>query len=496
MELKDYWHTLRRRWRLVLACLAVTTGVAALLTWTATPQYSSTAQLFVSTTPSDTSDAYQGGLFATQRVTSYADLVDTRQLAETVADDLGGEVDPDDLRPAVTAEAVPETVNLDITATDPDEFRARDIAQAYAEALSDLVAELETPAGGRDALITASIVDNAEVSSTPVSPQPVRNLGVGVVLGLLLGIGVAVLRELTDTSVSSADDIGQVSTTPVLGHVNVDNAAVKKEPAVALGEATPWAEAFRVLRTNMQFVEVDHDRRVFVVSSSLPEEGKSTTAVNLAVTLAAAGQRVALVDGDLRRPMVATRLGLDASVGTTSVLIGQVILDDALQQYADTGLQVLASGPRPPNPSELLQSHAMAELFAALRERFDMVLIDAPPLLPVTDAALLAAQADGLLLVVRHGKTTRDQLAHALERVEQVDAKCVGVVVNLAPTKKSSRGYGYGYQYRYQASDESRAGRRLAAEPRSSEPGPRVSDNGDGSGRGSHVRRKDPASLD
>ncbi len=173
---------------------------------------------------------------------------------------------------------------------------------------------------------------------------------------------------------------------------------------------------------------------------------------NLAITLALAGARVAVVDCDLRRPMLATRLGIDGAVGTTSVLIGQVKLDDALQHLEESGIYVLASGPVPPNPSELLQSKAMAELVSDLRERFDVVLVDAPPLLPVTDSALLAAQCDGLLLVTRHGKTTRDQLAHAVERVEAVDAKTVGVVINMAPAKKAGRaygGYGYGYGYGY-----------------------------------------------
>ena len=223
-----------------------------------------------------------------------------------------------------------------------------------------------------------------------------------------------------------------------------------------------------MLRTNMQFVEVDHGHRVFVVSSSLPGEGKSTTVTNLAITLAMAGQRVALVDCDLRRPMVADRLGLDSSVGTTSVLIGQVAYEDAMQTYGDTGLDVMACGPRPPNPSELLQSQSMEKLIVNLREIYDIVLLDAPPLLPVTDGALLAAQSDGILAVVRHGKTSRDQLAHSLERIEQVDSKCVGVVINMAPSKKGNRtyGYGYGYQYQYEysaLSDKDSARKRPAA---------------------------------
>ena len=449
VELKDYWLTVRRRWRVIVLTVAVCVAAAAAYTWQATPMYSSTASIFISTSPSDTADAYQGNLFATQRVASYAELVTKRKLAERVSDDLGGEPSPAELQSAVSTSVNPDTVLLDITATDPDPAQARDIAQAYAQALSDEVANLETPQGRTNALVQASIVDNAQVSDSPVSPQPVRNLGLALVLGLLLGVGLAVVRELLDTTLKSTEDVSAVTSAPILGRINVDSSAVRRPPAEVLASATPWSESFRVLRTNMQYVEVDHDQKVFVVSSSLPSEGKSTTAVNLAVTLALANQRVALIECDLRRPLIADRLGLDGGVGTTSVLIGKVHLRDALQKYADTDLWVLASGPIPPNPSELLQSNAMEKLLGQLRDEFDIVILDAPPLLPVTDAALLAAQADGALVVIRHGKTTRDQLTHAIDRLEAVDAKAVGVVVNLAPARKKGRGYGYGYGYGY-----------------------------------------------
>ncbi|WP_435745261.1 polysaccharide biosynthesis tyrosine autokinase [Nocardioides sp. SYSU DS0663] len=449
MELKDYWRTVRRRWKLILTTVLLTVGIAAAYTWTVTPQYASSARLFVSTTPSDTADAYQGNLFASQRVTSYAEIVDGRRLAGRVADALGGERTVTELLETVSASVVPETVILEITATDPDPIEARDIAQAYAEELSDLVPELEAPGAEERTLINATITDDAVASDEPVSPQPVRNLGLAFVLGLLLGIGLAVLRELLDTTIGSNEDVEAVTETPILGHIIADGGAVRSQPAEVLGSASPWAEAFRVLRTNMQYVEVDHEQRVFVVSSSLPGEGKTTTAANLAVTMAMAGQRVALVECDLRRPLIASRLGLDGATGTTSVLIGKVSLEDALQPYQDTGLQVLACGPIPPNPSELLQSHAMTAMLEQLRSRFDTVILDAPPLLPVTDAALLTAQVDGAMVVVRHGRTTRDQLMHAVERLTNVDAKTVGVVINAAPARKSNRSYGYGYGYGY-----------------------------------------------
>lgn len=467
MELKDYWRTVRRRWRVVVVCFVTALIGAALLTWQSTPQYSSSTRLFVSTSESDTSAAYTGNLFASQRVTSYADLVTSRQLAERVSAALTESTDPDDLREQVEATVVPETVILEISATDPDPAMARDIAQAYAEELTQLVEDLETPKGSSNALIKATIVDDAQESTDPISPQPLRNLGLAAVLGLLLGLGLAVARELLDTSITASEDVAAVTGAPILGNIFSDDSA-KRAPLEVLQQATPWAEAFRVLRTNMQYVEVDEDQKVIVVTSSLPGEGKSTVAVNLAITLSLANQRVALIECDLRRPLIAERLDIDGAVGTTSVLIGKISLAEALQSYGDSGLRVLACGPIPPNPSELLQSHAMERLLTDLRSEFDVVILDAPPLLPVTDAALLATQADGAVVVTRHGSTTRDQLTHAVERLDSVDAKVLGVVINMAPHRKVGSAYGYGYGYGYGA-DEAVSSKRSLREAKERE---------------------------
>jgi capsular exopolysaccharide synthesis family protein len=184
------------------------------------------------------------------------------------------------------------------------------------------------------------------------------------------------------------------------------------------------------------------------MTSSLPGEGKTTTVVNLALALAEGGERVVLIEGDLRRPKVAEYLRLESAVGLTTVLIGKLPLEDAIQTTAHEKLDVLTSGSTPPNPAELLKSSTMANLLASLRERYDIVLIDAPPLLPVTDGALLSAQADGALLVVRHGKTTTDQVSLAVDRLEAVGAAPVGVIFNMTPVKGGD-GYGYGYGYGY-----------------------------------------------
>lgn len=450
VDLRDYLRTIRRRWALIAVTLLAVVGAAATLTATATPLYASSARIFVSTTPTTESDAYQGGLFSAQRVTSYADLIqNSRDLAQTVITDLSLDLTPDELISKVESEVVPETVIIGLTVKDPDPAEAQRLAQAYADALSDMVRELETPEGSSSPLLKATTVDPATRSSAPVSPNPVRNIGLGVALGLLLGLAVALLREVLDTTIKSVDSVAEAVNAPVLGAIAYDGSARQRPLVTELESHAPRVEAFRVLRTNLQFVKVDAANKVFVVTSAVPGEGKTTTAVNLAITMAEAGHRTLLIECDLRRPRAIQALGLDEAVGVTTVLVGKVSLDDAIQKHVDSNLHVLGSGAIPPNPAELLQSRAMHELLTEVRDRYDMVIIDAPPLLPVTDAALLSAQADGALLIVRHGRTTRDQLDQAVDRLLQVGATPVGVVMNWTPARGPRSGYGYGYGYSY-----------------------------------------------
>lgn len=200
-----------------------------------------------------------------------------------------------------------------------------------------------------------------------------------------------------------------------------------------------------MLRTNLQFLDLGNQPKSFVITSAVPGEGKTSTATNLAIALAQAGKRVLLVDGDLRRPRVAKLLGLESAVGLTTVLVGRSDLADSIQVHQESGVHFLSSGPVPPNPTEILQARATHELFDALRGMYDHVVVDAPPLLPVADAAIMATDVDGAIIVVRHGKTTREQLGQAIARIDQVGGRTFGVVVNMTPRRGKGYGYGYGY---------------------------------------------------
>ncbi|GAB3661845.1 polysaccharide biosynthesis tyrosine autokinase [Nocardioides korecus] len=448
MELRDYLRIARRRWLLILLTTVAAVGVAALVTSAATPMYQSSARVFVSTgSSSSSSDAYQGGLFSQQRVASYVDVINGEDVARRVVQDLKLSESPSTLASRITATVVPNTVLLEVAVQDPNRFEAQRINNALMLEIRSLVSDLETPPGRRVATLKATVVDAPQLPTSPVSPQPARNLGLALVLGLLLGFGLAVARELFDATVKDLDDLPALAETPVLSGLSYDP-QVFGEPLISnLPSHSPRVEAFRVLRTNMEFLDVDSTSKVFVVSSSVPGEGKSTTATNAALAFASAGREVLLVDGDMRRPQVAHLLGLVPDVGLTTVLTGQADLADAVQRHSETGLAVLTAGAIPPNPAELLQSRAMQVLLNELRSRYDVVIIDAPPLLPVTDAALIASESDGAVVVVRHGRTTRDQLRGAAERLQSVDAPLLGVVFNMIPLRGSGYGYGYGYGY-------------------------------------------------
>ena len=330
--------------------------------------------------------------------------------------------------------------------TTPGEAAA--IANATAAQFARYVEELEARQGQSVAPVKVTLVEPAETPRQPVSPQTLVNLALGLLAGLGLGVGAAVLRESLDTTVRSTDEAEAIVQAPTLGTVGYDP-DTPQHPLLTKQSTSHRAEAFRALRTNLQYVDVDNPVRVVVVTSSLASEGKTTTSANLALTLAQSGQRVLLLEGDLRRPKAVELFGLVEGVGLTNLLVGKATFDAVVQSVPGADLDVLASGPVPPNPSELLGSHQMESLLTELKQRYDTIVIDAPPLLPVTDAAVLARVSDGAVLVVRHSKTRREELETAREAFTSVNARVLGVILNMIPS--TGRGYGYSYGYGYEA---------------------------------------------
>lgn len=444
MELQDYLLVVRKRWRIIALVVLLAVALASISSALATRLYEARTQFFVSTTGADDSGALlQGSTFTQQRVKSYAQLLTTPRILTPVA--RAARVDQTELAARVTATTPPDTVLIDVSVRDADPDRARVTAEAIAREFPAAVTELESPAGQEASPVKVTVVRPPVTPTSPVSPQPARNIVLGMVVGLLLGLGAAVLRETLDRSVKNTEDVKRVTDVPILGAIAHDPEAPKRPLIVEVDPRSPRAEAFRSLRTNLQFVDAANHPRTIVVTSSLAGEGKSTLTANLALTMAQAGSRVCLIEADLRRPKVLEYMGLEGAVGLTDALIDRADVIDVLQPYGGTNLWVLGAGPIPPNPSELLGSTAMRGLLQNLSTRFDYVVIDAPPTLPVTDAVVLSKLVDGAIVVIGSGIVDRDQLAHTLDSLTSVNGQVLGVVLNRVPPKGPGQYGGYSY---------------------------------------------------
>ncbi|WP_188898480.1 polysaccharide biosynthesis tyrosine autokinase [Microlunatus endophyticus] len=452
MDLQTFVKILRKRWRILPVAVVVVVALVGAITYVLPRSYQSQVQFFVSTVDSsDNSQLAQGSTFLQQRVKSYAQLVAAPVVLKPVVQGLKLDTSADDLGTRVSASIPADTVLIDVTVHDSNARTAQAIANAIGRQFPRSVAQLEQVPGAGNSPVKVTVTKPATLSLAPISPKPARNLAFAAVLGMLFGLATALLRHSLDTKVRTKDDIETLANgTAILGSIPYDGDASKH--ALILGAATrsSRAESFRSLRTNLAFVGAAENVRSIVVTSSLPGEGKTTTTANLALMLAESGSRVCLVEGDLRRPKLLDYFGLDGSAGLTDILIGRANAVDVLQPYGKQDLMLLGAGSIPPNPSELLASAVMRNVLQDLYRDFDYVLVDAAPLLPVTDAAVLSTHVDGALMVVGSGLVTKDQLRTALDSLMTVEARLLGVALNRTSRSDNSDTY-YDYRYEYAA---------------------------------------------
>lgn len=447
MNLQNLIKLVRNRWVTIAVTALLTLLGAVAYTLVQTPLYQASTRLFISTTSgSSASDLYQGNLYSQGRVFSYTQLVMGETLAQRTIDRLGLDMNAATLKTHVTAKTKPNTVLIDVSVLDTSPVQARDIANAMSDEFVMMVQELETPSRGAKPEARVVVEQRATIPAQPVVPKKARNLALGIVLGGMLGVGLAFLRDLLDNTVKSQETLEGITGTGVVGYIPFDKRFADNTAISFDTDNSSAAEAFRKLRTNLQFLAVDNPPRVIVITSASPSEGKSTASINIALALAEAEQNVVLVDGDLRRPRLAKYLDVVGTVGVSNVLSGAAPLTEVLQKTKFPRMTLLAAGPTPPNPSELLSSLTAQKMFNELRSQFDYVIIDSAPLLAVTDGAILAANADGALVVVRAGKTRCDQLTHAMGMLSDVGATLLGAVLTMMPTRGSGV-YSYNYYY-------------------------------------------------
>lgn len=449
MDLVQFFGMLRRRWLPILLCLLAGGTGGYYLGHHQAKVYAAHSRAFVSVSSTHSINAaIQGTVLTNNQIQTFASIASSRAVAQRVVTELHLTESPTTLAKQLGAVVEKNTSIIDINASASTPFAAQELANSAAVALGDEIEALEV---GQPNKVTARILDLATTPTSPIAPRPTLDLTIGILLGLLAGLSAAALLDALDRTIKSTAQADALFGAPNLGIV-----PRRRGPALVVGRdrTGPEGEPYRTLRTAVRFVRPDSPIRSLLVTSATPDEGKTTTAANLAVAIALSGERVIVVDADLRRAALAETFGVERSVGLTSLVLGTVTLDDALQTW-DRGLDILASGPLPPNPSEIVGSQLFNRILRDLEDRADIVILDAPPALPVTDAVALAAQVDGVLLVARHGVTARTAAAEARQKFEGIGANIVGYVFNAVPGRDARASYS---EYYYKPRRSGRAG--------------------------------------
>ena len=500
-SLSDYLKLVGRHKFLIVLAIVASAGSALVLSALKTPVYEAYAEVVLQ--PRGSESLFGANVVQEKAVQTEIRMITSQVVQERVVEHIGA-------APGVSASPIPETNMFQVAARSVEPEQAAVIANAYVTSyievvreqavqdladsaaqaqkkIDDLQGQIDTlnaqipnlPAArrgvavnSRDNLLSqqgvyrqrldqlqidvplrtggAQIVNNASAPSKPISPTPVKNGIIGGVLGLVLGLGMAFLLENLDETIKNRDQATRATSgLPVVGSIPVVASWRKRTDTyvVCRDEPTsPAAEAYRGLRTAIQFLNVDRTLSRLQITSAAAGDGKTTTVANLAYVMSGAGQKVIVVACDLRRPRLHEFFGLRNDVGFTNVLMGELPLSKALQTVdRQGGLQVLSAGALPPNPAELLASPRTAELLATLQRQCDIVLLDCPPVLPVTDAVILSSNVDATLLVMTAGKTSRREVHRATEMLRQVEAPLIGTVLNGAREDEEYGSYAFRY---------------------------------------------------
>ena len=435
VTIHEYRRVFRERWLSIVLVVLIGAAAGAGLHFLRPPKYTATLQMYISTrSVSPTEEVFAGEGVADRRVKSYVKLATSDQVTSTVVRQLGLSMSPAELASRITAASSTDSVVIDLFAVDYSPEQAAAIANATAQALAGLVEELEAPSTPHN--VSPVVLKVVQPAAVPTSPTG-RGLSQWVLLGVLIGIAggvvLALVRNSMDNTIKSLAQLRASSGVPNLGIISFDG-QIRRRPLIVHDEPqSASAEAFRQLRTNVQFVDIENQHKILTIASPMAGEGKTTMLVNLAIALGAAGGRVLIVEADLRRPKAAEILGMDRKVGLTSVIAGRVPVRQAIRPWGDGPIDLLASGPLPPNPSELLANPRMRMLLSDLRGRYEVILVDTPPLIPVTDAAAIAPATDGVILLCQFHQTTRPQVEAAAEALHAVGATLLGSVFTKVP---------------------------------------------------------------
>jgi capsular exopolysaccharide synthesis family protein len=388
------------------------------------------------------SDLFQGANYTQLQLASFASLAEQPIVLDAVIQQLNLPITTADLASRVSVVASTDTVIVDIFAEAESPEAAAEIANAINAELGKVVARLSPQNIKGNPTVQAVVVSRATPPLEPSGPENRKNLGIGLLAGLLLGLLAAISSEKLDTRVLGENDLP--TGLPVLGTIVSDKDASQPSAWHSSEGGVLLPQAFSRIQANLRFASVDKPITRLLVTSAVPGEGKSTVAVGLALSFAESGARTILVDADMRRPRVEQYLDLEGAVGLSDVLVGSVTWQEVVQEWGGEGLRVLPAGSKPPNSTLMLQSRAMADFLDELAKSFDVLILDSPPLLAVVDPLALVTNMDGMMLVVGRGKVRTHQLRAALQATAAAKANLVGVVMNRMPVpRKRIEKYGY-----------------------------------------------------
>jgi capsular exopolysaccharide synthesis family protein len=493
--LRSYAQLVRKRkwWVISLALLGLAVSLA--ISFTEHKEYTASAQVLVQSASQASALGSTQQPVTTTDVQTMMQLVTSTPVVEAVRSQLGS-------APSVSTAEIAQTNVISITAVAATPTRSAAVANAYAKAfvnyqqtvamnnltqaeaqlrgqiksINKQIKQLRASSGTsseQSALVNQGAVLNEQLTqmqvnsagetsglvlvtpaqppAAPSSPKPTEDGALGLVAGLILGLAAAFIRESLDDAVATKETAEEFGGATVLAAVPMVSSWKKRDKPLVVSLARPMspaAEAYRSLRTSLQFARQERDLHTILVTSPAAAEGKTSTLSNLGAMFAQAGHRVVLVSCDLRKPRLGQFFGVNEKAGLTTAILGEQPVEELVQAVpGDDNLWLLGSGELPPNPAELLNGRRIQEVFSALRELFDLVLIDSPPVLPVTDSVVLAKDADATLLIVAAGQTSRGDLQRAAEKLAQVNAQVVGLVLNETTRQGSGYGYGYGYGY-------------------------------------------------
>lgn len=442
MKFKDLLRIVRSN-AILIALAAVfgglaTTGVSLIVP----PTYTAKADLFVSVrTSNDPAQMQSASTFIQERMQTYVRMVDDRTVLEPVIKELGLSETPEELGQRLSASSETGTVLITVEADAENADAAAELGNAVSRSLVSEIEYLEGTADGQNWSLKLVI------SNPAVPPLEADGMGwwmsgiLGVFLGFSMGVGLALLLNMFDTKLRTKDDVERLTRTPILAGIPANSDLRERTLDLRKEPFSVASESFRRLRTNLQFARIEDENRAVLVTSSQAGEGKTTTSINLAIAMAQKGQKVALVDVDLRAPAIAERLGLENSVGLTSALVGEADVADLLQPWGMDELYVLTAGDRPPNPTEILDSRAMSQLLARLLDEFDSVILDAPPTLPVADSLVIGKHVGRIVVVVGMGDLRDRDLAETLGSLKVVGAPVSLVLNRVPPHAAQTAGY-------------------------------------------------------